>query len=65
MLRSVRSILYGGLKVSRQFQFAYGSFNFAHGSFNFAHDEVTVPISANICHAGCQVLWEILKQLPI
>ena len=42
--------IYGGPKVSRQFQFAHGSFNlltavsicsrqfqFAHGSFNFAH----------------------------
>ena len=52
---------------SRQFQFAHGSFNFAHGSFNFAHGSFNFAhvrlqwISANICHAGCQVLWEIMK----
>ena len=59
---------------SRQFQFAYGSFNFAHGSFNLltavsiSLTAVSISlmmklqwISANIGHASCQVLWEILK----
>ena len=52
---------------SRQFQFAHGSFNFAHGSFNLL-TAVSISlmirlqwISANIGHAGFQVLWEILK----
>ena len=87
-------LLYGGPKVSRQFQFTHGSFNlltavsisltavlicsrqfqFAHGSFNLAHGSFNLLtavsislmmrlqwISANIGHAGCQVLWEILK----
>ena len=82
--------------MSRQFQFAHGSFNFAHGNFNlltavsicsrqfqFAYGSfnlltavsislkaVSVSlmmklqwISANIGHAGCQVLWEILKYI--
>ena len=80
--------------MSRQFQFAHGSFNlltavsislttisicsrqfqFAHGSFNLltavsiSLTAVSISlmmklqwISANIGHAGCQVLWEILK----
>ena len=52
---------------SRQFQFAHGSFNFAHGNFNLL-TAVSISlmmrlqwISANICHTGCQVLWEIMK----
>ena len=41
--------LYGGPKVSRQFQFysrqfqfAHGSFNFTHGNFNFTHGDFNI-----------------------
>ena len=54
---------------SRQFQFAHGSFNFTHGNFNLL-TAVSISlmmklqwISANIGHAGCQVQWEILKNV--
>ena len=59
---------------SRQFQFRSRQFQFAHGSFNLltavliSLTAVSISlmmklqwISANIGHAGCQVLWEILK----
>ena len=59
---------------SRQFQFRSRQFQFAHGSFNLltavsiSFTTVSISlmmklqwISANIGHAGCQVLGEILK----
>ena len=58
----------------RQFQFRSRQFQFAHGSFNLltavsvSLTAVSISlmmklqwISANIGHAGCQVLWDILK----
>ena len=59
---------------SRQFQLRSRQFQFAHGSFNLltavliSLTAVSISlmmnlqwISANIGHAGCQVLWEIMK----
>ena len=59
---------------SRQFQFHSQQFQFAHGNFNLltavsiSLTAVSISlmmrlqwISANIGHAGCQFLWEILK----
>ena len=54
---------------SRQFRFRSRQFQFAHGSFNLltvVSISLTMKlqwISANIGHAGCQVLWEILKYI--
>ena len=41
--------MYGGPKVSRQFQFAHGNFNSAHGSFNFAHGSFNLLTAISIC----------------
>ena len=57
---------------SRQFQFAHGSFNLLTAvSISLTAVSISLTavsmmmklqwISANIGHAGCQVLWEILK----
>ena len=52
---------------SRQFQSAHGSFNLLTAvSISLTAVSVSLMmklqwISANIGHAGCQVLWEILK----
>ena len=35
--RLPRCKMYGGPKVSGQFQFHHGNFNFVHGNFNFVH----------------------------
>ena len=45
---------------SRQFQFAHGSFNLLT-AVSISLMMKLQWISANIGHAGCQVLWEILK----
>ena len=58
----IYACIYGGPKVSRQFQFAHGNFNllttvsicsrqfqFAHGSFNFAHGNFDLPTAVSIC----------------